>query len=94
MHSIGIAFNKEAEKVLLIWKPISDCIITAHFQSWHMKTTIMQVYTPIEDDEEAEKDVFFGQIQDNINEISNHDGKLLISDMNAQVDNNRQGMEH
>ena len=51
----------------------------------------MQVYTPCK---EIEKDAFFSQLPDTINELPNQDVKLLISDMKAQIDNNRQDMEH
>ena len=93
MFSFVIVLHKEVEKVLVGRKSIGDCMITAHFQSQHMESTVVQVYTPIEDAEETTKDVFFDHIQDTVNEIPSHDVKLLISYMNAHIENNRHSME-
>ena len=38
---IGIILNEEAEKALIGWKPVNDCIITARFQSRHTETTVV-----------------------------------------------------
>ena len=42
----------------------------------------------------AEKDKFYDQLQNTIDDIPNHDIKLLIGDMNVQISDNRQGIEH
>ena len=88
------AEQRSGEGSLMGWKPISDCIVMECFQSQHLKTTMMQVNTPTRDAEETEKDAFFGQVQDTLNEIPNYYINLLISDMNVQIDNDRQGMGH
>ena len=41
-----------------------------------------------------DKDAFYGQLQDVMNNIPNHHVKLLIRDMNAKTDNKRHGLEH
>ena len=91
---VGIILNEEAEKALIGWKPVNDRIITARFQSRHTKTTAVVIYAPTEEAEEEEKDNFYDQCQDVFNEIPKHDMVLLLGDMNAQVDSNRQGLEH
>ena len=75
------------------WKPVNDHF-TARFQSRHTNTTFVVKYAPIEEAEEEEKDNFYDQCQDVFNEIPKHDMVLLLGDMNAQVDSNRQGLEH
>ena len=42
---------------------------------------------------QADKDAFYGQLQDVMNDIPNHDVKLLIRDMNAKI-NKRHSLEH
>ena len=86
--------NKEAKKALIRWKPASDQIIPVWFQLQHTRTTAVQVYVPTEDVDEVEKDAFYNHLQDIIDEIHSHDIKVLIGDMNTQIDNNRQGLEH
>ena len=52
---VGIILNKEAEKALIGWKSVIDCIITVRFQSRHTKTTVVVIYAPTEEAEEEEK---------------------------------------
>ena len=75
-------------------KSLNDPIITARFQTRHTKTTVVGIYAPTEEAELQVKDNFYDQYQDVFNEIPKHDMILLLSDMNVQVDNNRQGLEH
>ncbi len=57
-RGVGLILGKEAARALLGWKPVSERIITTRLQSRHSKTTIIQVYAPIEDTEDTEKDAF------------------------------------
>ena len=91
---VGIILNKEAEKSLIGWKPVTDRIIKVKFQSRHTKTTVVVIYAPTEEAEEEEKDNFYDQCQDVFNDIPKLDMVLILGDMNAQVDSNRQGLEH
>ncbi|XP_074841593.1 uncharacterized protein LOC142008310 [Carettochelys insculpta] len=93
-HNVGLILSKEASRALVGWKPVNERIITVRFKSRHAKTTIIQVYAPTKDADEAEKDAFYNLLQDTISDFPNHDIKLLIGDMNAQIDNRRQGWEH
>ena len=80
---------------LMGWKPVNDRILTARFKSCHSKTTIIQVYAPTEEAEaeEEEKDDFYNSLQGALNEIPEHDIKILMGDMNAQISRNRDGFE-
>ena len=94
IHGVGLLLNKQAAKALIGWKPVNERIITARFESRHAKTTIIQVYAPTEEAKEAKKDSSYNQLQDTIAHIPSHDVKILIGDMNAQIDKHRQGLEH
>ena len=91
---VGIILNKETGKALIGQKLVNDRITTVRFQSRHAKTNVVVIYAPTEEAEEEEKDNFYDQCQDVFNEIPKHDMVLLLGDMNAQVDSNRQGLEH
>jgi len=84
--------NRQAS-ALSGWKQVNDRIITARLQSLQAKTTIVQVYVPTEDASDIDKDAFYDQLQDVIDDTS-HDVKLLLGDFNAQTDNKHQGLVH
>ena len=62
-NGVGMILNKEASRNLMGWKPVNDRILTARFKNCHSKTTIIQVYAPVEEVEE-EKDDFYNSLQD------------------------------
>ena len=90
---MGFLLDKEDEKAMIGWKPVNERIITARFQSRHVKTTVIQVYAPTEEAQEEDKDAFYEQLQDVMNDVPNHDLKILMGDFNAQIDNDRTGFE-
>lgn len=94
VHGVGLILSENASRALIGWKPVSDRIITARFQSRHTKATVIQVYAPTENAEEAVKDDFYDQLQATLSEIPSHDLKLLIGDLNAQICSDRRGHEH
>lgn len=94
VHGVGMVLSKTAAQALVGWKPISDRIITARFQSRHAKITVIQVYAPTNEADDEEKDAFYDQLQDTIAVIPNHDIKILLGDMNAQLSSDRQGWEN
>ena len=51
--------SKNATKALISWKPVNERIITAKFYSKYVKTTVIQIYAPIEDSSEEDKDDFY-----------------------------------
>ena len=57
----------------------------------HIKTTIIQVYTPINDANEDGKDVFNEQLQMVFDKTPRHDTPLLIGDLNAKIGSKLEG---
>ncbi|XP_017334791.3 craniofacial development protein 2-like [Ictalurus punctatus] len=94
VHGVGMVLSKTAAQALVGWKPISDRILTARFQSRHAKITVIQVYAPTNEADDEEKDTFYDQLQDTIAVVPNHDIKILLGDMNAQLSSDRQGWEN
>ena len=94
IRGVGIVLGREASRALIGWKPVNDRIITARFQSRHTKTTIVQVYAPTEEADDETKDAFYDQLQATFDCIPSHDLKMVIGDLNAQINQDRQGVEH
>ena len=94
MRSFGLVLGKEGTRSLIERKAVNERIIMARFQEKRDKTTTIQAYAPSEDTKEAEEDKFYDQLQNTINSIPSYSINILIGGMNAQVSNNRQGVNH
>ena len=93
-RGVGIIFSRRASAALIGWKPISDRIISARLQGRHGRITIIQAYAPIDDAEDAVKDSFYDHLQQEIDATPRHDIIMLLGDFNAQIDQDREGIEH
>ena len=94
VSGVGLILNRNTAKALIGRKPVSDRKLAAKLQSRYAKTTIIQVYASTEEADEDENDSIYELLQDSIDQIPNQDIKLLMGDLNAQIDQNRQGLEH
>ncbi|KAL9958257.1 hypothetical protein ACROYT_G035251 [Oculina patagonica] len=67
-HQSGVAImmSKEASRALESWNPVRDRIITARFNSKHIKTTFFQVYAPTNYADTDEKDGFDKLLQQDV----------------------------
>ena len=74
------------EQALIGWKPINESINTARFQKIHAKFTIIQAHAPTMEADNYKKDNFYKVLQNVINGIPGHDNKLLMGDLNVQID--------
>ena len=68
-HGVGIFLSKREVSALIGWKPVSHRIITARLQTQQAEVTVIQVYAPTETAEDSEKDEFYSQLQDSLDEI-------------------------
>lgn len=86
-HEKGVALIplKEVGRSLKEWEPISKRIIFARFQSKCLNTTIIQVYAPMNDTEEEEKEDFCHQLQSAFNKRKARNLTMVIGDLNAKV---------
>lgn len=93
VRGVGLMLDSEASRALIGWVAVSDRIISARFQTRFLKMTVIQVYAPTEEADDADKDAFYEQLQDILDEAPSHDVKLVMGDWNAQLDQNRSGLE-
>jgi len=91
IDGVRIFLGKEAASALIVWKPVRHRIITARPQTQQAKLTVIQVYAPTETAENSEKDEFYSQLQNTLDEILSYDIKLLTGDFNAQIDSDQRG---
>ena len=61
-------------------------MISVHFQGKPFNITVIQVYAPTSNAEEAEFEWFYGDLQDLLELTSKKDVLLIIGDWNAKVE--------
>ena len=93
MHGVAIIMNKMASKALIEWKPISERMIRARFDSKYCKATIIQVYAPTNEKDDDVKADFYNVLNSEIQKTPKHDMLMVIGDFNAKVGDDRQGFE-
>ena len=74
-----------------VWNAVLGCnlknnrIIFIHFQNKHFNITVIQVYAPTSDSEEAEVEQFYEDLQDLLELTPKKDVLFITGDWNAKV---------
>jgi len=92
-RGVGIILTTEMARAVMTWEPVNDRIITIRLQTKYMKVTLIQVYAPTNAADDKEKDEFYEALQAIMDETPEHDMKLLVGDLNAQVGKDNTGWE-
>ena len=92
-RGVGIITSRNMHNCLLEWKPISERLIKARYNSTYAKLTVIVCYAPTEDTEEEEKDTFYDSLQRTVDETPRHDVLLVMGDLNAKVGSDNEGKE-
>ena len=79
------------ERTLTEWKPSGSRLLKAKFSSKYTKLTVIVSYAPTEDAEEADKDIFYDQLQAVTDEVPTHDLLMALEDLNARSGYNNIG---
>ncbi|XP_073670704.1 uncharacterized protein [Paramisgurnus dabryanus] len=93
VRGVGIIMSKISARSLKEWEPISERIIMARFTSRCQDTTIIQAYAPTNDASEADKELFYEQLQATMAKRKKRDTTILMGDMNAKVGSADSGNE-
>ena len=90
---VGMTLNPASARSLMEWNMVSSRIITARFFAKPCKIFIMQCYAPTNDADEQEKEEFYQQLQEIVNQKKKKDILILMGDLNAKIGSDNDGRE-
>ena len=84
-NGVAIMVNKRVWNAIIACNLKNDRIISVHFQGKPFNITVIQVYTPTSNTEEAEVEGFYEDLQDLLELTPKKDVLFIIGDWNAKV---------
>ena len=84
-NGIAIIVNKRVQNAVLKCNLKSDRMISVHFQGKPFNITVIQVYAPTSNAEEAEVEQFYEDLQGLLELAPKKDVLFIIGDWNAKV---------
>ena len=84
-NGVAIMVNKGVQNVVHGCNLKNDRMISVHFQGKPFKITVIQVYAPTSNAEEAELEQFYEDLQDLLELTPKKDVLFIIGDWNAKV---------
>ena len=84
-NEVAIMVNKRLQNAVLGCNLKNDRMISVHLQGKPFNITVIQVYAPTSNAEEAEVERFYEDLQDLLELIGNKDVLFIIGDWNAKV---------
>lgn len=91
---VGILLTAKARQSLMDWKPVSERIITARFNSKIRNITVVQCYAPTEVSEIEKKEEFYALLVETVKKSPKRDLLIIMGDLNAKVGSINEGVEH
>ena len=85
-NGVAIIVNKRVQNAVLVCNLKNDRMISVHFQGKPFTITVIQVYVPMSNAEEAEVELFYEDLQDLLELIHKNDVLFIIGDWNAKVE--------
>ena len=83
-NGVAIMVNKRVRNAVLGCNLKNDRMIAVHFQGKPFNITVIQVYAPTRNAEEAEVEWFYEDLQDLLELTSKKDALFIIGDWNAK----------
>ena len=80
--------NRRVRNAVLGYSLKNDIMISVHFQSKPLNITVIQVYAPTSNAEEAEVEQFYEDLQDLLELTPKKDILFIIGDWNARKSRN------
>ena len=84
-NGVAIMVHKRLENAVLEYNLKNDRIISVHFQGKPFNITVIQVYAPTTNAEEAEVEWFYEDLQDLLELTPQKDVLFIIKDWNTKV---------
>ena len=84
-HEVAIMVNKRVQNAVLGCNLENDRMISVHLQGKPFNITVIQVYAPTRNAEEAEVERFYEDLQDFLELTPKKDVLFIIGDWNAKV---------
>ena len=84
-NGVAIMVNKSVQNAALGCNLKNDRMISVHFQGKPFNISVIQVYAPNSNAEEAEVERFYEDLQDLLKLTSQNDVLFIIADWNAKV---------
>ena len=84
-NGVAIMVNKRVQNAVLGCNLKNDRMISVHFQGKPFNITVIQVYAPTSNAEEAEVEQFYEDLQDLLERTPKKDVLFIIGDWNAKV---------
>ena len=84
-NGVVITVNKRVQNAVLGCNLKNDRMISVHFQCKPFNITVIQVYAPTSNAEEAEVEWFYEDLQDLLELTPKKDTLFIIGDWNAKV---------
>ena len=84
-NGVAIMVNKKVQNAVLGYNLKNDRMISVRFQGKPFKITVIQVYAPNSNAEEAEVEQFYEDVQDLLELTSQKDVLFITGDWNAKV---------
>ena len=84
-NGVAIMVNKRVRNVVLGSNLKNDRMISVRLQSKPFNITVIQAYAPTSNTEEAEVELFYGDIQDLLELTPSKDAFFIIGDWNAKL---------
>ena len=85
-NGVAIIVNKRVQNAVLGCNLKNDRMISVRFQGKPFNITVIQVYAPISNAEEAEVERFYEDLQDLLEQIPKKDVLFIIGDWDAKVE--------
>ena len=85
-NGVAIMVNRRIQNAILGCSLTNDRMISGHFQGKPFNITVIQVYAPSSNTEEAEVEWFYEDLQDLLELTSKKDVLFIIGDWNAKVE--------
>ena len=84
-NRVAIIVNKRIQNTVLGHNLKNDIMISVHFQGKPFNITVIQVYAPTSNTEEAEAERFYEDLQDLLELTPKKDVLFIIGDLDAKV---------